>query len=252
MICSSCSTEIPDGSQFCSKCGARVDVLPPPAPPYSAPPSSPLPPGVEPPTSGKAIGSLIAGIFFLFFPAAVVAIILGHISLSQIRKSAGRLKGRGLATAGLILGYMGIAFIPIVLIIAAIAIPNLLRARMTANEASAVGSVRTFTTALVSYASQCPQGFPASTEQLGPGPGDCTGANLIDASLASPRALKDGYILVYHPGRADDQGHVSVYVISADPVVPGSTGMRHFYADESGVIRFETSRPAGPDSQPLE
>lgn len=251
MICRFCATEIPDGSQFCSKCGARLDVAPPP-PAYSAPPASPLPSGVEPPTSGMAIGSLIAGIFFLFLPAAITAIILGHISQSRIRQSAGRLKGRGLATAGLILGYMGVAVIPIILIIAAIAIPNLLRARMAANESSAVGSMRTFNTALVSYASSCPQGFPASAEQLGPGSGDCTGANLIDQSLASPRALKNGYIFVYHPGRTDDQGHITVYVVSADPAVPGSTGVRHFYTDESGLIRYEMSGSAGPDSQPLQ
>ena len=51
--------------------------------------------------------------------------------------------GDGMAIAGLVLGYIGFAAIPFILIIAAIAIPNLLRARMAANEASAVGSLRT-------------------------------------------------------------------------------------------------------------
>ena len=75
------------------------------------------------PTSGKAIASLICGIFTLFFPASIAAIILGHLSLSAIRKSAGRLGGRGVAIAGLVLGYAGITLIPLILIIAAIAIP---------------------------------------------------------------------------------------------------------------------------------
>ena len=57
-----------------------------------------LPAGFEPPTSGKAIGSLISGIFFLFLPASIVAVILGHLSLSEIRKSAGRIKGQGIAS----------------------------------------------------------------------------------------------------------------------------------------------------------
>ena len=105
--------------------------------------------GYEPPgaaytgpteTSGKAIGSLICGLLFFFFPVAIVAIILGHISLSEIRRAGGRLTGRGLAIGGLVLGYAGVSFIP-VLIIAAIAIPNLLRAKMAANEASAIGSL---------------------------------------------------------------------------------------------------------------
>src|SRR5262249_32129647 len=88
-------------------------------------------------TSGKAIGSLVCGIISVF-PFCLVAIILGHLSLSEIRKSAGRLKGDGMAIAGLVLGYLGIVAIPIILIVAAIAIPNLLRARQAANEASAV------------------------------------------------------------------------------------------------------------------
>jgi hypothetical protein len=55
------------------------------------------------------------------------------------------------------------------LIIAAIAIPNILRSKMAANEASAVGSLRTYNTALVSYATECPsQGYPASLTFLGP------------------------------------------------------------------------------------
>src|SRR5713226_7615525 len=84
-------------------------------------------------------------------PAAIVAVIMGHLSLSDIQKSAGRLGGKGMAIAGLVLGYLGLSFIPIV-IIAAIAIPNLLRAKMAANEASAVASLRTYNTALSRYA----------------------------------------------------------------------------------------------------
>src|SRR6266852_2316609 len=61
-------------------------------------------------TSGKALGSLISGIFgLLLFPVAIVAIILGHISRSEIRKSNGRLQGAGMALTGLIFGYAGIA-----------------------------------------------------------------------------------------------------------------------------------------------
>jgi len=85
------------------------------------------------------------------FPAAVVAIILGHISRSEIRKSGGRVTGSGLALTGLVLGYLGVSFIPF-LIIAAIAIPNLLRARIAANEASAVSMVRTINIAEGTYA----------------------------------------------------------------------------------------------------
>jgi type IV pilus assembly protein PilA len=179
-------------------------------------------------------------------------VVLGHLSLSDIRKSAGRLTGQGMAIAGLVLGYMGIAFIPFMLIIAAIAIPNLLRSRMAANEASAVGSVRTYNVAIASYAAKCAQqGFPLSAQQLGPGAGDCNHADLLDTILASQRPVKSGYVFQYHPGATDADGHVTAYVISADPAVQNQTGIRHFYSDETQVIRFELSTSAGPGSPPL-
>jgi len=131
MLCSKCGNTIEENSQFCDRCGESVptaQIATAPAP--GAASSSE--------TSGKAIGSLVSGIFgLLIFPAAIAAIVLGHISRSEIRKSAGRLKGAGLALGGLIMGYLGLSVIPI-LIIAAIAIPNLLRARIAANEASAI------------------------------------------------------------------------------------------------------------------
>jgi len=59
-------------------------------------------------TSGKAIGSLVCGIVGLIIPliGGVVAIVLGHLGLSEIKRSAGRLKGDGLAIAGLFMGYL--------------------------------------------------------------------------------------------------------------------------------------------------
>jgi type IV pilus assembly protein PilA len=189
----------------------------------------------------------------IFIPfSAVAAIILGHLGLSEIRKSAGRLKGQGLATAGLILGYAEIALIPIVLIIAAIAIPNLLRAKMAANEASSVGSLRTYSMAITSYAEECPnQGYPASTVNLGPGAGNCDGANLVDRALAGPMPSKSGYVFHYEPGAPDAAGKVMSYTITADPIQENTTGIRHFFLDESGVIRTESGRAASVESKPL-
>jgi hypothetical protein len=143
MNCPYCTQIIPDDVVFCPKCGTQMG-----SPlPGSAAYRPPLPPDFRPPTSGKAVGSLVSGLFF-FLPASLLAVILGHLSLSEIRKGAGRLKGQGLATAGLVLGYLGIALIPFILIIAAIAIPNLLRAKIAANEASAVGALHSYSYAL--------------------------------------------------------------------------------------------------------
>jgi Domain of unknown function (DUF4190) len=110
------------------------------------------------------------------------AIILGHISRSEIRKSNGRLQGAGMALTGLILGYLVVVSIPI-LIIAAIGIPSLLRARIAANESSAVASLRTLNTQ-ISYTSAYPKvGFAASLSNLSGtscSPPSSTGACLID------------------------------------------------------------------------
>jgi type II secretory pathway pseudopilin PulG len=210
-------------------------------------------PDADAKTSGMAIGSLICGVLFIFFPAAVGAIVLGHVSHWQIRKSAGRLKGSGLATAGLILGYMGIAIIPLILIIAAIAIPNLLRSKMAANEASAVGSLRTINTACVTY-STIYGGFPPSLDALG-GEGSgaapsAASAQLIDSALMS--GVKSGYFFYYSPGSKDTSGNIVAYAVTADPLTHGGTGIRHFFTDQSGVIRVDSRASADADSPPLE
>lgn len=132
--CPNCSTSIQDDAQFCSRCGAIVQ----PAIPGTSPAPGSFPPqtSIDAPTSEKATASLIFGILsYIILPliGAIPAIILGHLALSEIRKSAGRLKGHGMAVGGMVLGYVQFAFIPFILIIAAIAIPNLLRARMAAN-----------------------------------------------------------------------------------------------------------------------
>jgi len=183
MICTYCGSQIPDGSAFCNRCGGSTQ----PGPGVAVRPASPV---AQPPsraeTSGKAIGSLVSGLLSFILPAAVTAVVLGHLARSEIRKGGGRLQGDGMALAGLILGYMGLAAIP-VLIIAAIAIPNLLRARIVANESSTVSSLRTIAVAEQSYAQSHPgSGFTCNLDEL-------KAANLIDAELAS--GIKHGYVL---------------------------------------------------------
>jgi hypothetical protein len=253
MNCPYCAETIPDELVFCPKCGTQMGSPLPDSPAYR----KPLPPGYQAPTSGKAIGSLICGIFFFFIPAAVVAVILGHLSLSEIRKSAGRLKGQGMAIAGLVLGYLGIAAIPLILIIAAIAIPNILGSKMAANEASAVGALRSYSHALGTYAAQCPQiGFPANLANLGPGAAvgarDCDHAGLLDGRLAQKAPTRWGYAFRYTAGASDDLGRVTSFTISAQPVGQGSTGRRSFFVDQTGIIRANLSGPAYSDSPPFE
>src|SRR5215469_1977646 len=221
MLCSRCGRQIPVGSHFCNKCGtALMSSVNTTA--QSVPTS----------TSGKAIASLILGFFSFLIPSAIAAIILGHVSRSEIRKSQGRLQGDGIALAGLIMGYMGITAIP-VLIIAAIAIPNLLRARIAANEASAVASIRTLNIAEFGYAqSHRGDGFTCDLAAL-------ASSGLIDTQLS--RGERDGYILELQNCAAKDATGPNVgYQVIARPVRANSTGVRAFCSDESGVIRTDS------------
>ena len=140
--------------------------------------------------------------------------------------------------------------VAIILIIAAIAIPNLLSARMAGNEASAVGSVRTLNTACVTYSSTYGTGFPALLSNLGPGsPATATTADLVDVTLAS--GTKSGYTFVYTAAAADASGNINSYALNANPTAPGSSGTRFFYTDQSGLITFAYGVAAGSADNPL-
>jgi len=142
--------------------------------------------------------------------------------------------------------------VAIILIIAAIAIPNLLRSRMAANEASAVGSIRTINTSCVTFSTTYGIGFPTSLPNLvGNPPGTATSASadLIDSVLGA--GLKSGYAFTL-TGGAVVNGVNPTYTVTADPQVAGQTGTRHFFSDQSGVIRFNLSAQATSTDQPLQ
>jgi len=199
--------------------------------------------------SGKATASLVCGILLCLSPfSSAAAVILGHLALSEIKKSAGRLAGQGVAVAGLVLGYIGLALLPFILIIAAIAIPNLLRSRMAANEASAVGSLRTINTAAVTYSSTYPSlGYPAKLRNLGSsGAASSSSADLVDSVLAA--GTKSGYVFVFTgDGKIPSTG----YSIVATPVSQGTSGQRGFFTDQTGVIRMSANGAADANSEPL-
>lgn len=118
----------------------------------------------------------------------------------------------------------------IISIIAAVAIPNLLRNRIAANQASAVGTLRMLNTALAEYGIQHGQ-FPASLDALG--------RSQVDPAVAE--AAKVGYVIEYHPTTAGSPppavpGITGGYVLILRPRDPSNTRLPIFYTDQAGVI----------------
>ena len=141
--------------------------------------------------------------------------------------------------------------ISVILIIAAIAIPSLIRSKMRANEASAVSSLRTITTAEVSYATTYGIGYSPTLAALG-GSGaviDQSNAGLIDSVLSS--GTKSGYTFTYAATSSDANGNILTYTANADPTLAGTTGDSHFFVDQSSLIRVNQTATAGPNDTPV-
>jgi len=140
--------------------------------------------------------------------------------------------------------------VAIILIIAAIAIPNLLRSKMAANEASAVGSLRSINTACVTFSSTYGIGFPTDLPTLKPAtPAIVTAADLLDAVLSS--GTKSGYNFTLTGSAPDANGIRQTYTAVANPATPGTTGNRYFFTDQSFVIRQNTTAPAVATDTPI-
>lgn len=140
--------------------------------------------------------------------------------------------------------------VAVMLVIAAIAVPNLLRSKISANEASAVGSLRTLNSACAAYASTWNVGFPVLLSYLGPGaPTTSKAAGLIDSLLAAGN--KSGYTFTYVSG-APAGGQVRTYTVTANPVAVDKTGKRYFFTDQTGVIRQNFGAAATAASLPIQ
>jgi type IV pilus assembly protein PilA len=152
--------------------------------------------------------------------------------------------------------------VAIILIIAAIAIPNFLRSRVAANQASAVGSLRTLNAAEFTYSSTYDTGFSATLGYLGPpavgAAADSTQAGIIDDVLSGKTAggaatmtsSKSGYQFTYSPGVAIS-GRIESYTLNADPLNRGTTGTNSYFIDQTGVIRQNSTAQASTADSPL-
>ena len=148
--------------------------------------------------------------------------------------------------------------VAIILIIAAIAIPNLLRSRIAANEASATATMRTLNTAEVTYASTYNSGFTDTLTRLGApasGQPDATAADLVDPVLSGKTGgtattfTKNGFSFTYAP--SGTYGFIATYAVTGNPIARGSSGQRSFFSDQSAVIRANATAAATGSDNPI-
>ncbi|HEY6273199.1 MAG TPA: DUF4190 domain-containing protein [Terriglobales bacterium] len=262
MFCYRCGGSMPDTAKACPQCGAAVQQASQAGGQSPAPVGAPVSVSPQTPprseayrgaqeTDGKAIGSLILGILAMFplgLIAGIPAVVLGHLSRKSIRESMGRLTGDGMALAGLIMGYLSVAFLPIILI-ALIAIPSLNRSRMVANQSMAMSTIRTINMSQTMYQTNFNAGYARDLATLGPGPsGKCVGqgsqehACLLQGALGNSTCtsgswcIKNGYKFSI-TGVCGDQS-CSDFVVVAAPVAQGTTGTRSYCSTADAVIRF--------------
>jgi type IV pilus assembly protein PilA len=148
--------------------------------------------------------------------------------LQVIRRKANR------ASAGFSLIELLIV-VAIILIIAAIAIPNFLKAKISANESSAVSSIHALNTAEIAYSSANPTiGYSVDLTTLGP-----TGGQYIDNQLAS--GTKSGYLFTYAQGPGVPS---TTYTLNVDPLTRGVTGQRSYFSNEVNVTHINQNAAA--------
>jgi prepilin-type processing-associated H-X9-DG protein len=218
--CPGCGSLQPASSAFCSRCGTPLrptaQAAPPPyPPPYASttyPPAGPYDQLGPPPTSGWAVASLICGILFCIPLSALAAIVFGIIGIVETK--SGRKKGFGMALAGLILGLL---VGPVVLI--AILLPSLNRAREVANRVKCASNMRQIGQAIQLYANQYHGEYPPDLPTL-----------LKAESVISPNVFvcpSSNDTNATGPGDLDSGGHDSYVYLGkglttsiADPTLP--------------------------------
>jgi len=191
---------------------------------------------------GMAVTSLVLGILGLpsggcIGVGGLVGVILGIVALVKANSRPQEYGGKGLAIGGIVTNAISLVLAPFVIgIVAAIAIPSLLRARTSANDAAALGDLRAFISAEAAY--QSASGGVYGTPGCLAKPAGCIlnyqGPTFVDEQLAS-LAPKSGYRRTFIPGPNRGQGLES-YAFVLEPALRNRSGIRAFCGDASGVI----------------
>ncbi len=264
-FCSGCGNSLAEGETVCGICGKDLSST------ATTPAVDPaIAFGLPPENSVKAIFSLGCGLLYLLlpvlllltvvaeasstvsaviavvcmlgFPLAIVAIIFAYIARSDIRRSAGRLKGKGLALTGLVLGYVGIAGF-VALIIVGVVYTRNERKRVTATGSTAtapnyqppaVAALRTLNMAEIAYSQAHPAaGYTCSMEDL-------AGAWKIDSDVE--KAQKKGYeIILGGCTSTKTNGPITKYHVAANPAPDKKPKSPAYCSDQSDVIKVNWS-----------
>lgn len=213
-------------------------------------------------SQGMAIASLVLGILSIptlgcLGVGALLSIVLGVVALVRANREPAVYGGKGFAIGGIAAGALSLVLVIPIGIIAAIAIPSLLRARVSANEAATIGDIRTVISAEAAYQSAS-GGYYGPLECMA-APTTClpgyAGPTFLDSELASA-TTKNGYRRTFHPGPAVSTntplgipaptGRLETFAYVAVPANRGQTGVRGFCGDSTGRICFtaDGSEPA--------
>ena len=237
--CAQCGFVGWSDAEFCKKCGAPVspapaDMLEGRAENFSATYSScnAAPADLK---TGLAITSLVMGIanFLLlgvFVVPTIIGIVVSVVALNKIKSQPHEYGGKSLAVGGLVTNIVSVVLLIPVMMIAAIAIPNLLASRRAANESAAIRSLIVLHQAEQSYQSTTGKGINYGTLS------DLQSDSLISADMA--RDVRSGYRLKLEVFPASS-GSPAAFTVIAVPAEYGSSGRRSFFVDETGVIRGE-------------
>jgi type IV pilus assembly protein PilA len=178
----------------------------------------------------------------------IIACFLGHHAIGELKGASPQQakSARIIAKVAATLGYLEL-FAMLILIAAA---PFHHSNPMAANESSAVGSLRSLNAAAMHYQLAHPEeGFPSALKSLSPSCG-VDASWTLDATLTS--GLKSGYRFTFMTGERNNDGRILRYKIYADPIEQGKTGQRHFFTDETGVIRYGLEQAADSTSSALQ
>jgi type II secretory pathway pseudopilin PulG len=238
--CSHCGFVSFANAEHCKRCGNALPMPQSGADAQHYPMQSRAFRGGTKKNAGLAIASLVLGVvglptLGLFGVGAITGIVLGAIALSRASRHPHEYGGRGLAIGGIVANGVSLIIIPVIGIVAAIAIPNLLASRRAANEHSALSTIRSLSNAEEMY-------FKTEGGDLNYGTlAQLNTAGDINSTLSS--GTKNGY-------HFDVTAHGNQFVVQATPVTYPSTGIRSFYyASDEQIIRVGDEHGAKANSE---